>query len=78
VPAAKSAAPGASKASTGEKAAAAGGTKPPLGGPSPVKLPPSGKRVADFSTNISVKDYLGGKDFFLTGGMLQGRARDNW
>jgi hypothetical protein len=72
VPAAKSAAPGASKASTGEKATAAGGTKPPPGGPSP------GKRVADFGTNISVEDYLVGKYLFLTGGMLQGRVRDNW
>jgi hypothetical protein len=64
VPTAKPAALGASKASTGEKAAAAGRTKPPPGGPSPVKLPPLGKRVADFDTNISVEDYLGGKDFF--------------
>jgi hypothetical protein len=64
VPTAKLAAPGASKASTGEKAVAAGGTKPPPGGPSPAKLPLPGKRVADFGTNISVEDYLGGKDFF--------------
>jgi hypothetical protein len=77
VPAAKTAAPGGNKASTGEKAAAAGGTKPLPGGPSPAKLPPPGKRVADFDTNISVEDYLGGK-FFLTGDVLQGRARDNW
>jgi hypothetical protein len=77
VPTVKPAAPGASKASTGEKAAAAGGAKPPPSGPSPAKLPPPGKRVADFGTNISIEDYLGGKDF-LTGGMLQGRARDNW
>jgi hypothetical protein len=74
VPAAKTAAPGGSKASTGEKA-----TKPPLGGPSPAKLPPPGKRVADFGTNISVDDYLVGKFFYsLTGDVLQGRARDNW
>jgi hypothetical protein len=77
VPAVKTAAPGGNKASTGEKAAAAGGTKPLPGGPSPAKLPPPGKRVADFDTNISVEDYLGGK-FFLTGDVLQGRARDNW
>jgi hypothetical protein len=77
VPAAKMAAPWGSEASTGEKAAAAGGTKPLLGGPSPAKLPPPGKRVADFGTNISVEDYLGGK-FFLTGDVLQGRARDSW
>jgi hypothetical protein len=83
VPAAKHAAPGADKASTSEKAASAGGTKPPPGGPSSAKLPSPGKRVADFGTNISVEDYLVGKYlyiyiFFLTRGMLQGRARDNW
>jgi hypothetical protein len=66
VPAAKTAAPRGSKASTGEKA-----TKPPPGGPSPAKLPPPGKRVADFGTNISVDDYLVGKyNFFLTGDVL--------
>jgi hypothetical protein len=64
VPAAKTAAPGGNKASTGEKATAAGGTKPLPGGPSPAKLPPPGKRVADFGTNINVEDYLGGKFFF--------------
>jgi hypothetical protein len=58
VPAVKTAAPGGSKAPTGEKAAAAGGTKPLPSGPSPAK------RVADFGTNISVEDYLGGKFFF--------------
>jgi hypothetical protein len=58
VPAAKPAAPRGSKASMGEKAAAVGGTKPPPGGPSPAKLPPPGKRVVDFGTNISVDDYL--------------------
>jgi hypothetical protein len=64
VPAAKTAAPGGSKASTGEKAVAAGGTKPLPGGPLPAKLPLPGKRVANFGTNISVEDYLGGKFFF--------------
>jgi hypothetical protein len=78
VPAAKTAAPGGSKASTGEKA-----TKPPPGRPSPAKLPPPGKRVADFGTNISVDDYLVGKYIyiyicFFTEDVLQGRARDNW
>jgi hypothetical protein len=77
VPAAKTAVPGGSKASIGEKAAAASGTKPLSGEPSPAKLPPPGKHVADFGTNISVEDYLGGK-FFLTGDVLQGRARDSW
>jgi hypothetical protein len=71
VPAAKTVAPGGSKASIGEKAAAAGGTKPLPGGPS------SAKRVADFGTNISVEDYLGGK-FFLTEDVLQGQAKDSW
>jgi hypothetical protein len=65
VPAAKPAALGASKASTGEKATAVGGTKPPRGGPSPAKLPPLGKRVADFGTNISVEDYLVGKYVYM-------------
>jgi hypothetical protein len=54
VPTAKPAVPGAGKASTSEKVAAAGGTKPLPGGPLPVKLPPPGKRVANFGTNISV------------------------
>jgi hypothetical protein len=63
VPAAKTAAPRGSKASTGEKDTAVGGTKPLSSGPSPAKLPPPGKRVADFGTNISVDDYLGGKFF---------------
>jgi hypothetical protein len=63
VPAAKTAAPGGSKASTGEKAVADVRTKPLPGGPSPAKLPPPGKRVADFGTNMSVEDYLGGKFF---------------
>jgi hypothetical protein len=60
VPDAKMAAPGGSKASTGEKA-----TKPPPGGPSPTKLPPPGKRVADFGMNISVDDYLVGKYIYV-------------
>jgi hypothetical protein len=60
VPAAKTAAPGGSKLSTGEKA-----TKPPPGGPLPAKLPPPGKRVADFGTNISVDDYLVGKYIYI-------------
>jgi hypothetical protein len=73
VPAMKAGASGGSKASTGEKAAAASETKPLPGGPSPAE------RVADFGTNISVEDYLGGKSsFFLTGDMLQGRARGTW
>jgi hypothetical protein len=44
------------------KAAAAGGTKSvPAGAMKARELPPPGKRVADFATNISVDDYLVGK-----------------
>jgi hypothetical protein len=78
VPPPKAAAPGPSKASASAKAAASGGGRPPLGGPTKgQELPSPGRRVADFGTNISVKDYLVGK-FFLTGNMLQGRVRDSW
>jgi hypothetical protein len=74
--AAKSAVPASSKAP--EDAAGAGGSKsakavPPSGRvPEVAKvargLPSPGKRVADFATDISVDDYLGGKPlarFFL-------------
>jgi hypothetical protein len=74
--AAKSAVPASSGAP--EAAAAAGGSKTtkaaPISGrvPEAVKaargLPPPGKRVADFVTDISVEDYLVGKSlarFFL-------------
>jgi hypothetical protein len=67
--AAKSAVPASSR--TPEAAAAAGGSKTakaaPASGrvPEAVKvargLPPPGKRVADFSTDISAEDYLVGK-----------------
>jgi hypothetical protein len=44
------------------KAAAAGGTKSvPAGAAKARELPPPGKRVADFATDISVDDYLVGK-----------------
>jgi hypothetical protein len=44
------------------KAAAAGGTKSVLAGAAKARvLPPPGKRVADFTTDISVDDYLDGK-----------------
>jgi hypothetical protein len=44
------------------KAAAAGGTKSvPAGAAKARELPPLGKRVADFATDISVDDYLVGK-----------------
>jgi hypothetical protein len=43
-------------------------------------LPPPGKRVADFGTDISVDDYLGGKSpgrlfFYVLVDALQGRTR---
>jgi hypothetical protein len=80
--AAKSAAPGSSKVPEGMKAAGAGGTKSASAGAAKAReLPSSGKRVADFGTNISVDDYLIGKslarEFFLTGDTLQDRARGN-
>jgi hypothetical protein len=66
---AKSGAPASSKVP--EATAGAGGSKstkvvPPAGGVAEAAkaaqaLPLSGKRVADFATNISVDDYLGGK-----------------
>jgi hypothetical protein len=60
--AAKSAAPGSSRVSEAVKAAAAGGTKSvPAGAAKARELPPPGKRVADFATDISVDDYLVGK-----------------
>jgi hypothetical protein len=75
---AKAAAPGPSKASASAKAAASSGGRPPLGEPTKgQELASPGRRVADFGTNISVKDYLVGK-FFLTEDMLQGRVRDSW
>jgi hypothetical protein len=67
--AAKSGAPASSKAP--EATAGAGGSKstkvvPPISGVAEVAkaaraLPLSGKRVADFDTDINVDDYLGGK-----------------
>jgi hypothetical protein len=71
--AAKSSAPASSKAP--EVTAGAGGSKsakavPPTGGVAEVAkaaraLPLAGKRVADFATDISVEDYLGGKTLLL-------------
>jgi hypothetical protein len=80
--AAKPAAPGSSKVPESVKAVGAGGTKSAPNGAAKVQeLPSPGKHVADFSTNISVDDYLVGKYiyilFFLTGDTLQGRARGN-
>jgi hypothetical protein len=60
--AAKSAAPGSSRVQETVKAAAAGGTKSvPAGAAKARELPPPGKRVAYFATDISVDDYLVGK-----------------
>jgi hypothetical protein len=63
------------------KAAATGGTKSvPAGVAKARELPPPGKRVADFATDISVDGYLVGKSIarvFLTVGTLHGRARGN-
>jgi hypothetical protein len=58
----KPAAPLPSKASASAKAAATGGSKPPLGGLVKGRRSPSpARRIADFGTDISVKDYLVGK-----------------
>jgi hypothetical protein len=60
--AAKSAASGSNRVPEAVKAAAAGGTKSvPAGAAKARELPPPGKRVADFATDISVDDYLVGK-----------------
>jgi hypothetical protein len=79
--AAKSTAPGSSRVPEAVKAASADGTKPaPTGAAKARELPPSGKRVADFATEISVDDYLVGKSLarvFLTVDVLQGRAKGN-
>jgi hypothetical protein len=62
---AKPAAPGSSKVSKSAKVVAAGGIKSTQGEAAKVReLPSPGKRVADFSTNISVDDYFVGKFFF--------------
>jgi hypothetical protein len=79
--AAKFAAPGSSRVPEAVKAASASGTKPaPAGAAKARELPPPGKRVADFTTEISVDDYLVGKSLarvFLTVDALQGRAKGN-
>jgi hypothetical protein len=71
LPAVKLAAPRPSKASAGAKAAASGAGKPPSGGPakgrklpSPARTGEAATRVADFDTDIYVRDYFVGK-FFL-------------
>jgi hypothetical protein len=69
--AAKSTVPASSRAAEAAKAAAAGGSKSVKAAPASSRvpeaakaareLPPPGKRVADFATDISVEDYLVGK-----------------
>jgi hypothetical protein len=60
--AAKSADPGSSKVPDVVKAAGAGGAKSTSAGAAKAReLPPPGKRIADFGTDISVDDYLTGK-----------------
>jgi hypothetical protein len=60
--AAKSAGPGSSKVPDVVKAAGAGGAKSTsVEAAKARELPPSGKRIADFGTDISVDDYLTGK-----------------
>jgi hypothetical protein len=60
--AAKSAAPRSSRVPEAVKAAGVGGTKSASAGAAKAReLPPPGKRVADFVTDISVDDYLVGK-----------------
>jgi hypothetical protein len=63
--AAKPAATGSSKVTESTKAVVAGGTMSTSGGAAKVReLPSPGRRVADFSTNISVDDYFVVKYFF--------------
>jgi hypothetical protein len=64
--AAKAAAPGSGKLPESAKAADAGGTKSvPEGAVKVWELPSLGKRIANFSTDICVDNYLVGKGFFL-------------
>jgi hypothetical protein len=60
--AAKSSSPGSSKVPDVVKAAGAGGAKSASAGATKAReLPSPGKRIADFSTDISVDDYLTSK-----------------
>jgi hypothetical protein len=61
----KPVAPGSSKVPESTKVVVFGGTKSTPGEAAKVReLPSPGKRVADFTTNISVDDYFVGKFFF--------------
>jgi hypothetical protein len=63
---AKSAGPGSSKVPDVVKAAGAGGAKSTSAEAAKAReLPPPGKRIADFGTDISVDDYLTGKSLTL-------------
>jgi hypothetical protein len=87
--AAKSGVPASGKAP--EAAAGAGGSKPTKAVPPSSRvpeaarvLPSAGKRVADFATDISVDDYLGGKSLagfffkiYLFVDTSQGRTKAN-
>jgi hypothetical protein len=60
--AAKSVGPGSNKVPDVVKAAGVGEAKSTSAGTTKAReLPPPGKRVADFGTDISVDDYLSGK-----------------
>jgi hypothetical protein len=60
--AARSVSPGSSKVPDVVKAAGAGGAKSTSAGAAKAReLPPPGKRIADFGTDISVEDYFTGK-----------------
>jgi hypothetical protein len=62
------------------KAAGAGGAKSTSAGTAKAReLPPPGKRITDFGTDISVDGYLTGKSLarFFTVDTSQDRARGN-
>jgi hypothetical protein len=59
--AAKAAAPGGSQPPLVAKSAVPASSKAPEAAKAARELPPPGKRVADFATDISVEDYLVGK-----------------
>jgi hypothetical protein len=78
----KSTAPGSSRVPEAVKAVGDGGAKSaPAEAAKARELPPPGKRVADFTTDISVDDYLVGKSlarvFFKSVDTLQGQAKAN-
>jgi hypothetical protein len=58
---AKAAAPGGSQPPLAAKSAAPASSRVPEAAKAARELPPPGKRIADFATDISVEDYLVGK-----------------